>query len=198
MNYTNYNLTCQDPTFVFQSLDHLSECFQTDARFVSFDDGWWLTDGSGNPSWPSSDISSNNRTLAGLIYNCINQYCQSPDPTLGGCTDGWATKSQYYWLTNQSIGGLSFNTPACSGINSAVNPDIQGVGVCSAFRDFYLCFIGLTDSSDIFPGARIVRDSSRNNLLHLGGHSPVTASPAYFSDHVNHVCDGDQVQEPAN
>lgn len=190
MNYTNSNPACLDLAFVSASLDNLSGCFLTDPLFKNVSGNWYLSDGSQGDFGEIPVTYNHSGSLAGLIYSCISEYCESPDPNLGGCGDWNPGQPQYYSITNQSIlGGTSFDTGACSGINNAVNPDIGGVGVCSRYSTFYLgSKPDVTNFGGIFAGASIVLDSSWNNCLPLGGYPPITVSSTRYSGHVHYIC----------
>jgi hypothetical protein len=79
----------------------------------------------------SVDNSMNSSRIVDIFDGCLQQYCQSPLPELGGC--GSFVKSNVSHLT------MALNTPGkwgglnqlCEGLNQDVNSDIGGAGVNS-------------------------------------------------------------------
>lgn len=107
---------CSDATWVFASFDHLAYCFNS----------FWGVDGVGESPFAS------------LVSQCLNDYCQSPYPGLGGCGNWSSPTPLDFEVINPNIPnsqlyyfGYSYfnNSQTCPGVTAGVNPDIAGPGV---------------------------------------------------------------------
>lgn len=100
---------CSDPKLIFADLDALHACY----------------DELGGT--PSSSI------FARLVSSCINDYCDSPFPWIGGCT-AWRGPAEVNFAVREMTFFLSrftfFDSPAvCEGVVGDPNSDIAGPGV---------------------------------------------------------------------
>lgn len=101
--------SCSNASYVFQSFDHLASCYNANG-------------GTGNNSFVT------------LVSTCINDYCQSPYPALGGCgkwNGNTSVDFEVYSKGSTYFVGYDFfwNNATCDGVSNAVNSDIAGPGV---------------------------------------------------------------------
>lgn len=114
---THNETLCSNASWVFKSFDRLAYCFNT---FGGVADA--------NP-------------FTNVVNQCLNDYCQSPYPQLGGCGDWSGSMPLNFEVVNpgyQYYNGYSFfeNSQTCVNINKDVNPDIAGPGVSPLHPQF--------------------------------------------------------------
>jgi len=119
---------CHNATFAFQSLSTVNQCFflsisnvSGDGMYVEIWDSW---DASLSLPGNAFNLPLCNQTtgLSSVFDNCLEQYCQSPDPDLGGCPFTEMSASAGFCNTTGEIG-------MCENIVLTVNADIGGIGV---------------------------------------------------------------------
>jgi len=143
---------CHNATFAFQSLETVNRCFFTpynSSLSPEFEDSWDVWGVPGN----SLNVSLCDQAtgLSSVFDNCLKQYCQSPDPDLGGCPFTDMSASAGYCNTTGEIG-------MCDNIVRTVNPDIGGIGVSQL--PFFLANCSVRDGSN--------EDLVVHLLLHTG------------------------------
>lgn len=106
--------TCLTPTYAFQNFKTFLGCFSS----------WSNTTA---PS-VSAAVAYVDNPFGRVIDRCIQDYCNSTNPDLGGCMLPRKHWSNFYRL--RSHPDVSFESSACAGLNSHVNTDIAGPGVC--------------------------------------------------------------------
>jgi hypothetical protein len=100
-----------------------------------------------------------------VITNCMSQYCDSPDPTLGGCFAKSSPAWQYAIASNFSY--LKTDSPSCP-VVTTINSDIGGIGV----SDFWMR--RACKDTNVCTGIRLL--SNAGSLCH--SHLPTSASYA--------------------
>jgi hypothetical protein len=141
-NYTNfalYNTTCQYDGLNFSSAR--DACLSPRLFFSEYalmDDCDTIFTGAYNDS-SNCDLDFVQRALD-LTNGCLQQYCENPDPELGGCPYKNLTISQFS-CDNDDNGPVDMLMElSCNNVIKTVNPDIGGVGVSRV----------LLSSTDIF------------------------------------------------
>lgn len=114
--------TCLDPTYTFQDFETFSRCFSSWRNTTNF----------------SKAVVYVDTPFGKVIDGCIQDYCNFTSPDLGGCTLPQKHWSDIYQL--RSHPNVSFESSACAGLNSRVNTDIAGPGVC---------FLDISDSREV-------------------------------------------------
>ncbi|KAB8230184.1 uncharacterized protein BDW43DRAFT_286411 [Aspergillus alliaceus] len=117
--------SCMDPFVVFQSFNNLATCFSI-FGLPEHTDGEGLTS-----SQKEGYHLSANSTFGNLIGDCLNQYCEVPDPELEGCDTLGRTPDGYYRVFIYPR--QEFKTVTCDSVDNDVNDDIGGVGVLLSF-----------------------------------------------------------------
>jgi hypothetical protein len=72
-----------------------------------------------------SNYSFEHPEITKVIALCMDQYCEQPDDTLGGCVSNTS-----YWASNDgsSLGYLQSYSPSCP-VVTTLNSDLGGIGV---------------------------------------------------------------------
>lgn len=109
---SNKTTDCLNPAYAFSSSQSLSRCFQV------FEDERSSTS-SDNYGYNSSYVDRYS-TFGRLIGECIDQYCDKPNPALGGCGPGT--------MNNWGVGS-HFIAANCESVNTVSNEDFSGPGV---------------------------------------------------------------------
>jgi hypothetical protein len=152
--YSNCSEICTIPALLFS----------LEPKPTPFDRCLAGIDTRGNQEIQTKDVYANNsqmvevnRTLATMMETidvCMNAYCQSPNPTLGGCPYRNISGPLGSFSTNPTgdLRGLFWSSDACTHINLAVLSDFGGPGVCSLY--LACCFsLLLTDNRLLYHSA---------------------------------------------
>ncbi|KAL4890237.1 hypothetical protein BDV59DRAFT_204629 [Aspergillus ambiguus] len=102
---------CADPNYVFANFTNLMEC-----------------DTAHGFGYERTESNPYTRT----VWNCVNEYCKSPDPSLNGCRnyyhEPWPGGRPFNFTVDRELQSLeSYNV--CFDIKNEANADIAGPGV---------------------------------------------------------------------
>ncbi|KAJ5732863.1 hypothetical protein N7533_013310 [Penicillium manginii] len=111
---------CQDPDYVFSSMDNLYACAEA-----------------------SESLTGN---LTDTVYQCLLEYCEKSDPDLLGCPAQVVTDSFEFGVGLDPYPYFADNNGYCDNINKQANTDIGGPGVYAS----YFIQIGLVLSIWLF------------------------------------------------